>query len=490
MKRLIYILIAIGGIHPILLSQTSNSGIDPDAFYYQNALRFSETELNGTARTQSMGGASNALGVDLSSISSNPAGLGLYRKSEISASGALNFRNSESSIGNTTNRRTDDSFGLNNLGAVLSFPSTNPKKKNFNIGLTYNRTNNYNSSFSYFSDGTTSIRDLWAANANGTDISVFDDAINPQTGEVSTGSELGLAYATFLIDPTGDNTYENRNRGELISIDETVSIRGRKGIVNLRQELTFNYTETATVGATDNFESFNYRETETTTGSGANLKLGIINKVSDNFRIGIGLETPTVLSLTETYTRDLESSFNNKPFQDGDDTFFTNGTTNFSPNFETVYTVRTPLKLNSGLAYFFGKKGFITADVNYQTFSRISVESQDFNTDPENSTIVNNFNSTLNVKIGGEYRKDNIRLRAGYATFGNPLNNSLDSERTSTQYFTGGIGFKWKNQFLDFALVHSIANSSYSKFETPDDVLNVSNNFSNTSIQVTGGLKF
>lgn len=43
-------------------------------------------DLNGTARYVGMGGAMEALGADISTINSNPAGIGLFRKSSVSMS--------------------------------------------------------------------------------------------------------------------------------------------------------------------------------------------------------------------------------------------------------------------------------------------------------------------------------------------------------------------------------------------------------------------
>ena len=40
---------------------------------------FSGSDLNGTARFVGMGGAMNALGADLSTMGSNPAGIGMFR---------------------------------------------------------------------------------------------------------------------------------------------------------------------------------------------------------------------------------------------------------------------------------------------------------------------------------------------------------------------------------------------------------------------------
>ena len=42
------------------------------------------SDIKGTARYVSMGGAFGALGGDASAIIDNPAGLGIYRKSELS----------------------------------------------------------------------------------------------------------------------------------------------------------------------------------------------------------------------------------------------------------------------------------------------------------------------------------------------------------------------------------------------------------------------
>ena len=44
---------------------------------------YSNNDLSGTARYVGMGGAMNALGADISLMSSNPAGIGLYRRSDV-----------------------------------------------------------------------------------------------------------------------------------------------------------------------------------------------------------------------------------------------------------------------------------------------------------------------------------------------------------------------------------------------------------------------
>ena len=50
--------------------------------YAESALLFSRTNPGGSARIQALGGTQVSLGGDYSSAFSNPAGLGMYNKSE------------------------------------------------------------------------------------------------------------------------------------------------------------------------------------------------------------------------------------------------------------------------------------------------------------------------------------------------------------------------------------------------------------------------
>ena len=45
--------------------------------------KFTQKDLNGTARFVGMGGAMGALGGDISTMGTNPAGIGIYRSNDI-----------------------------------------------------------------------------------------------------------------------------------------------------------------------------------------------------------------------------------------------------------------------------------------------------------------------------------------------------------------------------------------------------------------------
>lgn len=56
-------------------------------------------DLNGTARYVGMGGAMDALGAEISTMGSNPAGIGLFRKGQVSATMSVNMQEDGKSLG-------------------------------------------------------------------------------------------------------------------------------------------------------------------------------------------------------------------------------------------------------------------------------------------------------------------------------------------------------------------------------------------------------
>ena len=78
----------------------------------------SQTELRGTARFMSMGGAFTALGGDLSTLTQNPAGIGVYRRSEIGATLDISPRKITSETNSTKESMSKTKVYCNNFGYV------------------------------------------------------------------------------------------------------------------------------------------------------------------------------------------------------------------------------------------------------------------------------------------------------------------------------------------------------------------------------------
>lgn len=67
----------------LLLFLTAGFAPNTSAQSAIEALKLTDTDLLGTARFVSMGGAFTALGGDISTLSQNPAGIGVYRTNEV-----------------------------------------------------------------------------------------------------------------------------------------------------------------------------------------------------------------------------------------------------------------------------------------------------------------------------------------------------------------------------------------------------------------------
>jgi hypothetical protein len=155
------------GIVFIIVLATFTNGF---AQLVDDALRYSQVFYTGTARFMSMGGAFTALGGDLSSLSQNPAGIGVFRSSEISLTPQLfNIRTTASLNGYNTSDYIYN-FNLAQAGMVANIidKSSESGLQSLNFGYSYNKTNNLNQSI--IIDGTgeySSMADFWADNAEG-----------------------------------------------------------------------------------------------------------------------------------------------------------------------------------------------------------------------------------------------------------------------------------------------------------------------------------
>ena len=104
---------------------------------YENA-KLATEDLNGTARYVGMGGAMEALGADISTISTNPAGIGLFRRSSASASvGFINQEGAKSFGGGHTTNVSFDQVGFvwtNQISSTdfVNFAFNYHKSRNFN----------------------------------------------------------------------------------------------------------------------------------------------------------------------------------------------------------------------------------------------------------------------------------------------------------------------------------------------------------------------
>lgn len=467
--------------------------------YYIDALRFSQTYPGGTAMNIALGGANVALGAELTSITGNPAGLGLYNRSEIAITPGFTFADFRTSV-NGNDTKNQETYGhLNNIGFVIN----NTKKESGgwlggSFGFSVNKINDFNAEYKYsLVNNQNSLVDYFIESANGIPTWQLDDLENAV--DLTT-----LSYYTYLIGPlevlntdlpddqyfsdvtsfirpsvqqsetvrTSGNQYQwNLSYGG--NLDDVFYIGFGVGVVSLNykaekfyEESEFDYS--AVDPAYNPINSVSAEEELTIEGAGVNASVGIILRPVSFIRLGASLTTPTVYNLTDRYSASLAADWNDFFYEDliGGDT-----TLNYieAQGAEALsrYSLTTPLKISGGAAVFFGKLGFVTVDVEYLDYRNIWLEGEDFSLDADNDFMAAYFSEALNIRSGAELRMDDLRLRAGYAIDNVPLTADWDY-KSPNHRISAGAGFHFENFFSDLTVVNSINKSSYRPYSLAD----------------------
>ena len=216
-------------------------------------LRYSYLRQGGTARSMGAGGAFGALGAEFGAISQNPAGLAMFRTSELVITPALKFSNTETQLSNGSPYTDDKSaFGFDNFGMVFNTTPHNSEWKTFNVAIGLNRQNNYHQSIFYEGQAQGSIMNEFFADARNTFAS-------GGTEEDLYPFGSGLAWNTnaiyFQNDSLRYDLYDNPNA--TLNRSQSLTTYGRMNEMIL--SFAGNYDEKLMVGVTVGVPFVNYR---------------------------------------------------------------------------------------------------------------------------------------------------------------------------------------------------------------------------------------
>lgn len=475
MKKIITLLVVA------IVATTSNTY----AQYASDALRFSQTNYGSTARFKAMGNAQIGVGGDMSSLGGNPAGLGLFTKSEFSLTPEFNQTGMNANyLGQNTN--TDKSeLNVNQIGAVFFMPVYKQKGQDTKkglisavFGLGYNRTNDYSGELNYGgSNNKNSIADYFAELGGST-----------TPTNLATGSLERMAYDNYLIsyDSPANNYYpetfaetaspnmqrKNEVRSGSISefnfsgavnVSNQFYIGASIGLVDLKYNSDAQYEESGKAreydasnnltGANINYKLL-FNQSQTTKGSGVNGRLGVIFRAAEGLRLGATIQSPTWFIIDDTYTEGLDNRGTIR------------GTT-ASKTYDFTYNLRTPLKGSFGASYIIGGQAIISADVDFVDYASIRF-STDNSADrglinDNNTDVRNNYKSAVNYRVGAEYKLNNISLRAGYGVNGSPYKSDNDGF-FDTKMYSGGLGYRVNNYYIDLAYQRVEVENSFSPY--------------------------
>ncbi|WP_259014845.1 OmpP1/FadL family transporter [Emticicia fluvialis] len=455
-------------------------------FYGEEALRFSETKISGSARMQGLGGGYVSLGADATNNYTNPAGLGFYNRSELSITPVLNSINTSSVYAGEQFGRSSTSPNIGQLGLVFSSGGVGTRKKRSAFAITYSRQNSFLSDFRYNGlNQRSSMMDFFAQKASlrGADSKTLDDEFNPNTGTAFTSTSM--YYQAYMIDPsqnggapyskieqalpadqvgnvsaTGSTSQWNLGYG--INFDDKTYIGLGIGFVRLNYENTNSHSERFTNGVI--FNGFDYNENLYVRGSGVNFSLGAIYKATESISLGASLTTPSWISVSEIYNSNIRTD--PKP----GNPVIPSKASNYVATEENVfsYNLTTPLRASGGATFFLpNKAGFITADAEYVGYRGMGIkdtQDKDWSSDQKRG-IQSTYVDAVNVKVGAEYRIQSIRLRAGAKYMPDPYKVKADNLDRSQMLFTGGIGYRSSKFFIDLAGVFNQFKGAYTPYE-------------------------
>ena len=479
---------------------------------YENA-RLMETDLNGTARYVGMGGAMDALGADLSTISTNPAGIGMFRHSTVNTSfgvvsqqGGQSFRN-----GSKTN------FSFDQIGFVYSFRTN--KTSYFNFAFNFHKSQNFDYILSAAAalDGKSSQNGLSfikgiGATKDGNSTYNFDRGY----GTMWWTSQLdNLYYNALIVDKNTHAPYwcaangfqfNRANTGYIGVYDINVSgnINNRVylgltvGIHDVHYHGVSEYTESAVNIDEKPAGSLTVDDDRRITGTGFDVKVGaIIRPVEDSpFRFGLSVASPTFYTLkTRNQTRlfnRLDNSAFSAPWDPYNPQYVASSSYEFKMNtpwrfgLSLGHTIDQFVALGAGFEY--ANYGSIdTREITngyYDSWSNTYSKSSASDTEMNNHTE-RTLKGVVTAKVGAEIKVDpNVSLRFGYNylspmykedgmkdfdvdSYGTNTSSATDyTNWKATHRLTCGIGMRFDHFSLDLAYQYQVRNGDFHAFQS------------------------
>ena len=463
-----------------VLAMVANTGIIY-AQYAGDALRFSQTNFGSSARFKGLGNAQMSLGGDVSSISGNPAGLGMFTKSEFSFTPEYNNITSKATyLGQVTNS-DHDKVNFNQAGVVFYNPivkrsgaDVNKGALSFVWGLGYNRNNDYSADYTYTGiNPTSSIADYFSEEASSYGAvrnALPSYSLGRMAGDLiqeTAGDNTIYAPSTALNNDQFSNEVRFGSTSEFnlsgaLNVSNSFYIGASLGFINVRYGSDSRFNELGTIDLESSpffgqSYSVDYSKSQRTDGSGINGKIGFIVKPVNAFRIGATFQTPTWLHMEDVSSELVNTQVGSSPF-----------TNNNQQNYVFQYNIRTPYKGSVGASMIIGNFGLITADVDYVDYASIKFSNAENYYEP--TTISNNnidvkdfYTDAINYRVGGEVKFDQLTLRAGYGINGTPYK---DDNRNvfETKFYSGGLGYRVGQYYLDLAYQRVETNNTFSPY--------------------------
>ncbi len=455
-----------------------------------DAFRNSKTELSGSARGMGMAGAFGALGGDITGVAANPAGIGVYRSSEVMTTMNFSSNNVKTDWKGSILSDSKFKFNFDNIAYMGYFPLGSETVSSINFGFAYNRLKNFDRDYNSYGKGMkTSLSQFIARDASlysESDLEVRP-GYDPYRGEAPWMDVLG--YQGYLIQPVTGGFDSYLFPGETIDPELQVSERGSietydfTAGTNFSDKLylgvTFSLTDMhyslsslyrefyGTVGN----DGFDLRNNLTEDGAGYQVSVGAIFKPIDALRIGLAYHSPTWYDMSRSFYAGTET------YYEADKIDVDANAPSEGPYAVYDYRLQSPQRWTASIAGIIGTKAIISLDyelTDYTAMDMAEADGSSLDFDKyDNYYIDQDFRKASTVKVGGEYRvTPQFSIRAGYAWVQNPYTTEMREGNQGVMmafnstiphytidgdasYITCGLGYKFtKSFYIDAAFVY------------------------------------
>lgn len=490
---------------------------------YDNA-QLATKDLNGTARYVGMGGAMEALGADLSTIGTNPAGIGMFRRSMVAGSFGFNTLSDAKSFGNAN--KTNMSF--DQAGFVYSMRSGRHSMLNF--GFNYTKSKNFDQILTAAGRLNNASQNKLSAMKNANGVYTLQDKNNGLVSNSGAYSQADYLYSNVLFNHYDANNPNDPNNAMLSEGDKGVIVNQTTGLPVYYNATGYDFGRSTTgyIGQYDFNVSGNsndrfywgftigiydvhynssslYSESlvdgntaigdvamndeRKITGTGFDVKAGLIFRPAEEspFRIGLYVHTPTWYDLT---TRNYTVLNNN--------TNEAYGSTERGKSSESYdFKFYTPWRFGVSLGHTVGNYLALGATYEYADYTTNDIRVNDggevdywgnyYETSSRDEAMKQNIKNSLKgvhtVKLGMEFKPEkNFAVRLGYNYQSAMYNKngfkdgSLESYGTyyasttdytnwkDTHRFTAGVGYNYGKFSFDLAYQYSQTNGDFYPF--------------------------
>lgn len=489
---------------------------------YDNA-PLAQKDLNGTARYVGMGGAMEALGADISTMGTNPAGIGMFRRSVITGS----FGFSSQSDAEDFNGADKTKMSFDQAGFVYSMRSGRSSFVNF--GFTYNKSRNFNQILTAAGrlNGASQNKLSGMKNYNG----IY--ALRSKNGTLSspdaTCSQLDYLYSNVILgdgnsiladkngNMIGDNTdgflirkdgfsptfynatdysFGRESSGYIGEYNFNISGNSNDrfywgltfGLYDVHYDATTQYTENLVDGS-NSIGSVTLSDRRKITGSGFDVKAGIIFRPVEEspFRVGLYVHTPTWYDLTsKNYTRldnKLSQAYGAHDYGDINEAYDFKFYTPWRFGASIGHTVGNYLALGATYEY----ADYSTSDIRINDGGTVDYWGNYYDESHSDEAMKQNIKQSLKgvhtLKLGMEFKPErNWAVRLGY-NYVSPMYNkegykdgTINSYGTyyssttdytnwkATNRITAGVGYNCGNWTIDLAYQYSQTDGDFYPF--------------------------